>query len=116
MTWHEELRWLGNPTSGNHRQTTKAEWRKECGADNQAKRSLTRERMIALKRTRRQTSSMSVDTFAAFYARYVEFCTRAGIEPVAPDKAAAILTELGPLAPIPILMPPADRLEGGNRH
>jgi hypothetical protein len=57
---------------------------------------------------------MTVNNFAAFYARYVEFCAGAGVEPVAPDRAAAILAELGPLAPIPITVLPADRLEGGT--
>lgn len=46
----------------------------------------------------RHIGGMPADSFAAFYARYVEHCQRAGVAPVTPERAAAILAQLAPLA------------------
>lgn len=53
---------------------------------------------------------MPADTFAAFYARYVEQCQRSGVEPVTAERAAELLAEFGPLSPIPaaLFLPPAE--------
>lgn len=72
-------------------------------------------RMIAPGPAARHTCRMPADTFAAFYARYVEQCQRAGVEPVTAERAARLLAELGALSPLPAAaFVPASG--GGNRH
>lgn len=60
---------------------------------------------------------MPADTFAAFYARYVEQCERMGVAPVAAERAAELLASMGALSPIPaaLLMPPAEGVTDAKR-
>jgi len=57
---------------------------------------------------------MPADTFSDFYRRHVEHCARAGVEPVAPERAVEVLSHLGPLNPSAAFVMGPDVQDGGD--
>jgi len=50
----------------------------------------------------RDAGAMDQDQFADFYGRYAALCIRAGVKPLAPEAAAALLTELEIVEPVAV--------------
>jgi hypothetical protein len=50
--------------------------------------------MIAVRLRMRDAGEMDQSQFAAFYAPYAEQCIRAGVRPLEPEQAVALLADL----------------------